>query len=758
MATIQLSSSSAATIYDRPALQVQVKRYWSDNWQTVDYLEPQSATLTIAPATPQASFVYRYGQIKREDSNDFEFVTPLNLANWYVRILSDGATLFVGILMDEHFDLMGALSGEPAGDQSMTAYGLEHLLDRVTVWGAQTASGRISRTPAFNRAEQFGGLPRGNRSASSDSNGVYVFDDNDATWSHLDILNYVFTHHASLGFSIGLSGQYSLLADLSGVYTFEGLTLRQILDKLIDRRRGLGWLLWSDGFSVSVHVFTVFENDVSFSDVYIPGNPDQIELDTDGIDVESARISLSQAPLYDTIVVQGARAKTCFTVSLYDGNLQSGWDSALENAYKNAADDAERKTDKYNAVYQRFIIPSNWNGAAGNGIGGYQSGVLPAFDDAANIVSGESVAINLNSPLLRQLPLVDGNGDFIAPLVVGAVVDGADTFFFQIDKKDDYHSKAVSSVRMLDDVSGLQLNPSINHALALGSFDPDTYQTDVDPEISYQGLLATVAVETDTRPTVVVSVGGETETNRTLVLTVHDAEFWWLNENTVTGVTDNDIDTAGGFALRDDTDKLRKIAALAQGWYGKYRGAVEMVINDIVTWASLGSLVTSASSSWHREPVGTVVSSIQYDFIGGKTAIQTGHAELDLAAVLDIPGMSDFRSVGRAFNRMQSEIKGIVDRLGFLPVRNAAIADGGGGETYPGVIVGKTSDPQQDTDHPENVYDVTIYKNGLGSAATTEIVECEQLNIDSADTIPAGYWVMVSKVNNQYYMQAPVWG
>jgi hypothetical protein len=684
MTTVQLTGDRGAVIFGAESLLVQVKRRWADDWQTMPYLTPLSAQLSISPDMPRADFVYHYGQIKREDNAEFIDFDPLNLSNWYVRVLIDDQQVFVGILMDDRFDLLGALNNQPSGDQAMTAYGLEHLLDRASVLGAVTLGGVISHTPTFNLVENYGGAVRGNRSDSL-VDGVYVFANNDARWSNLDIIHYVLAHHTDFGFEIDLSGQFDVLADIYGAYWFEGLTVRQVLDKLIDRRRGLGWYVWSDGSTVSIHVFTVFERDIGLGDVQISGNPQQVEIDADTLDVQEVTISQSESQLYDRIVVQGARARSVFTVSVQEGSLKAAWSASDEAAYKavagatNEERDAERESDRFAPVYQHFTLDENWNETANDGQGGDRLPVLPAFNDLAQLQSGSSPAMQIRRPFNRTLPFYDENGDPVAPVVIGLASPESGDRYVQLDGAGKVLGQAKSLVRMMDEKPGIVLRAGINHALGLNHFDPTANGSDTKPVVDYETLLATVSIETDTRPSVDVMLNADTDNARVLVLTVHDAEFWYVTPDTVRGVENGQLQRETGGAVRDDTDKLRYLAALATGWYGQKRSSITLTTRNLPSNLSLGSLVTSAASSWHKENIGTVLSSIDYDFVGRTTTIRTGYAELDLQAMLDIPGMSDFRSVGRAFNRQQAQLRQITDRLANMPVRYAMSGSSGEG-------------------------------------------------------------------------------
>lgn len=678
MAAIQLSGDAGVLMFDPEAISVEVKRQWSDDWKYEPYLTPQEAKLCIAPDMPSASFLYHYGQIKREDQGQYADYDPLNISNWYVRIVIDGQQVFVGMLQDDEFDLLGALNNQPSGDQKMTAYGLEHLLDRIALYGAHTESGYIKHMPAFNLAENYGGIIRGNRS-DAEFEGAYLFANSDNRWSNLDIIRYVLKYHtAEMGFTLALSGQFDVLSDVFGVYWFEGLTVRQLLDKLIDRRRGLGWYIWSDGESVSIHIFTVFDRDVGLGNIKIPGNPQLVDIDTDAYDVQSVSIAQSQSQLYDRIIVQGARAQAVCTLSVTDGDLVPNWTAPDENDYKNAPGasakqrDNERESDNYETVYQQFVLAPEWDQTAVDGAAGFRIPVMPTFDDLAYLKPNtQAVIVAIRRPLNRTLPLSGDVSDGKRPLVlVLATIDGQQKYM-QIDGASKPLGSAKSQVRMLDDQPGISLKPAINHALALNHFFTEISETEVEPVVDYESVLATVCFETDIRPTVEINLQPDTDSVRTLVLTAHDAEFWYVTPGTIRGVSDGQLITDPGGAVRDDTEKLRYLAALASGWYSQRRSSITLMVRDMPGSLVLGSIVVSASSSWHKEPIGTVLSSVAFDFINRTTTIMTGYAELDLQTLLDIPGMSDFRSVGRAFNRQQAQIRQLTDRLSNMPVRYA---------------------------------------------------------------------------------------
>ena len=134
------------------------------------YLEPISTTSTVAPTIPSARFLWRAGQIQREDGVAFSLVDPLDvLVDKFIRIerintSSGGDTTYQiywdGIIADDSMAIGGGSGGENVADQTFTAYGLERLLDRISISYAWAVNGpadsetliQIGWCPPFNES------------------------------------------------------------------------------------------------------------------------------------------------------------------------------------------------------------------------------------------------------------------------------------------------------------------------------------------------------------------------------------------------------------------------------------------------------------------------------------------------------------------------------------------------------------------------------------------------------------------------------
>ena len=382
MGIVSITGDSLDVVSDFVRPYVQIKWAWADSWQTVSYLEALTATQETSPGTPSATLLYRYGSIKREDKTTFEQYDPLDIVGAYVRIRAvmsgTHTTLWVGVATDETFYMHGA-DTDPQGDQTITCYGLEHILDRVAIRGAYTDSGWIGWCPPFNRPDSCGGGEILGNCSGEKSGNSYVFSRDAHAWTNYDICEYLLEKYCEL--PVYLDGQADVLDELYGVYYFENLTIRQALDKLIERRRGLGWYIETDGTgNIALVVFSVFADSITLGGTTYPGNPATCSLDLgESIDVGSNSTKILESAAYDTIVIQGARMVACFTVSVFDGNLVAGWSPTLEAEYQTPpgmlAGEDKTETDKrraanmYEPVYQRFVIPAAWDWTASLGDG-----------------------------------------------------------------------------------------------------------------------------------------------------------------------------------------------------------------------------------------------------------------------------------------------------------------------------------------------------------------------------------------------------
>lgn len=736
---------------------VYVRASWDDPWELLQYLTPVSATLTASPSVGTAELVYEYGLIKREDTHETAWYQPLNLLGYFVKITHlapEGIDdLWYGTIQGQQFSLMGS-TAEPSGTQTLLAYGLEHLLDRNAIVGARTAADAqpTSYMPPFNFRQSRGPGLIGNRTTDGDENGIYYFG-GFALWSALDTLNYLINYHAPNNIPISLGGQFDILDSIHAVWSLEGLTLKQAFDKLIDRRRGLGWTLRTTDDGATIHVFTLFAEPVELPDITIAGNAEIFSIDWSGSHLYADTIiEQSTANRFDTIIVQGARVKTCFSVA---DELIEGWNNGQETLYNAVTGDDEtfadiaRGADSLRNVYQHQVLPKDWNWMANDG-----KPVSIAIDENGDFDYAVSAPALPPTTLLRALPVPDtgpdGEIEYLEPAAWIKCPD-LDDAWVRTDLLGDNGQPALS-LRMLDHRCGIELKGAVPHLLAKDIFEDEL--TNYEPAYSYLDVVATVAIETDTRVSVTKRLS---DGANTLTIDVPWAELWLVIPGTITNFdADGEPEMSPGEITRDDRPQLRAIAALAAAWYGTPRAVVRWTEKRYSTLIIPGMLCENATSSWQQAAVNTAVTSVQFDFRAISTTIQTNYGELDFAVLLDIPGLSDFRAVGRQFNKLAAKTDAIARSLNNLPTRTQS--GGGGGIGEGACVMGRI---RSKVDQYE--YKVDLYGNGLRDADGTEKSPtktnqtCIVGDIDAMEQIPPGTCVYVVSNGKKLFIQPPIW-
>jgi hypothetical protein len=140
------------------------------------------------------------------------------------------------------------------------------------------------------------------------------------------------------------------------------------------------------------------------------------------------------------------------------------------------------------------------------------------------------------------------------------------------------------------------------------------------------------------------------ETKPELTITLPDCHYWYVAPGTEydvgVGATGVPIQTANGVLItglpanvvRDDTDRLRQVAAYLRWWFSKRRQAVTIPLKLPGKYAEPGMLITAITTAWTVEPINAIITSRTVDFEAGRTEITTGYLELDaMISLLDDP-------------------------------------------------------------------------------------------------------------------------
>lgn len=712
------SRTYSSNVYSTPPGFVQIKATWAEDWKTIPYIEPLSLSTHAMPSKDEAVFLYRYGRIQPHDTVGFRAFLPSRLTDYYIRyiIKPNGVDvpLWTGTVVDESYQMHGshAANIQVSGDQLINAVGLEHLLDRYPIKGAWVELGTtlgageqyVKTMPTFNKSSRSQGEQIiGNRSEAVDPIAqVHLFSEINHLWSNLDILAYLIKFWLPADVLWVVSGQYQQLEHIKTVHKFEGFTMKQALDILIDRHRGFTWhLRYGNDNVVYIHISTVFGSDINVEgDVVLQANPEQYYLDlTLNREVEEAIVKLKSETLYNTIIVSGEPVETCCSLSLIDNTLAIGWSPELEAEYLTGIQptdpedpgkcDEARRADRYESVFQRFTIPQTWNGLGY----GYATGTLgpPTYYNALVTYSNtEGLIADLTASLfkadkkfLRYLPILKADSDeFLSPIAFVADPDNA-SLFLQCDTPGDgENGRPSAQLRMMDDSLSILLKSSINHIYAANHFETSTFETTKEPVFDYSTLIVTANFITDEQLQVIRETGYVSPAPKVLHIQVDDAKLQYIAPNTVLSVQGGNLITSPGEIARDDTDKLRLIAALASGWYGFPRSSIKVTLNNLVKLVEIGSYITTVNSAWHMESVGTVVTGVTYTFSGRsvKTSIETGYFELDAAKIIEIPNIGNQKALGKTIKTMQREVDDLSRRVSNLVDRQPQ-SGGGGGST-----------------------------------------------------------------------------
>ena len=676
-------------------------RYWVEASSTINgsytylpYLQPLRCVEACAPEIGSADLLYHFGYIKREDQASAAYFTPYNLLGAFVAIWCQEAgyapqLVWRGIVTDVENRLERA--DVPGGAQLVKAWGLAHLLEKMEISTAKvlksTSLVTIDWVPTFNRRTRLGLSLTGNRSSGFVDGSSYVFSEDNETWTSADVLQYLLTYHVPDAITVTVSGQLDVLEKLIEEYQFEGMSTWAAINKIIDRKRGLGCYVkaGSLGNSLELVIFTLVERDLTYGTKSLPANPNQTYFQMPSEYpwthlVPTIPFRSTTTNQYDVIEVRGERLRVTGTFSIRDENLVEAWSDDLESDYVTGLDpddeeqnDRYRSLDKFEGVFTRFVVPKDWDGQCGNGEGEDRSNVLlDANDDGT--VTHESVGgfFPADKTFLRQLPFEvgkdyqdgaedapDDNPDGVEPefkllfaviedKTEGATIEGrvheeTDKWHYLDRLSESFREESIrsASARPLSTGFGVEISASPRHYFAMANEDfgySGAGASSIEAEFDYQKLAFTCQFEHDIRPRVVVEnvAGTPSTTERKLVIDVPGAESWWVATGTILDVDDKGkpVRYKGSDNLvRDDSEKLQAVAAFASGWYGVTRQAVNIVINSVGLFCQLGVLITDIRTSSMTEPVRTVVTARSIDFDAQQTTIETGYANFDLGFV-----------------------------------------------------------------------------------------------------------------------------
>ncbi len=673
----------------RTERQVEIKNTLDGEWVYVPYLYPLTSYMTAAPGIGTAQLRYDYGQIKQTDETAYATFYSNSIVSYYVRITIQYPTTgtffyWVGIITEQ--ETVNDVPDEDSGYQIFTARELSHLFDRQQLTKGYiyetSATKVLDRLPAFNKRAKVGRYNVGNRTSEppfADS-PIYSFEareDDADVWTAMNVVQYLCRFYAPTNMFIHLVGQYSQLDEIEDVWDLEGLTLWDALNKVINRRYGLGFNVLSPTGSsvVYLNIWTTTKDTITVGVGTVEANPNTTTLTLPSAHpywhiIGEVPQRISSSNMYDVIEARGNYIKCMGTFTKAVDDLVDGWHADQETAYKEAsgsttdaeANDRARGADKYEGVFTRYVVPFDWDGKCGHVADPEDREPLfievdPDSGDIDTSVVGDFYLGDKRferDTFLQQgwdysvsSPVNDNNSsvepDYV-PIIVGftdsedgSIHEATDEVIF-CDRISEmvpgvYTNVSVSSV---DNQMGVNLACSPRHLFAVEEWTGAKLSVH-EPEFTNANLFCTAVVKHDQRIKCVETIFdvGSSETERRLVIDVDDAELWFVAPNTLIDRDDDGsfIYYTGPDFLRDDRGLLEQVAASAKAWYGVPRQVVEIDIKRVdYFYVEVGYFLTNITGMTFESPVNTVITGIKTDYRDpGTVTIETGWGNLDYA-------------------------------------------------------------------------------------------------------------------------------
>lgn len=634
-------------------------------------LQADSLSLCLAPKFSTAVISHPYGFMSFPSENVFAAEAPLSLQGSYAQIQIDGKPVFTGVVVDPS-DYPGGTHNEiSSGLNRYSLASLDFLLDRIYIDATHTLSrGTLALPVAFNGSgggrETGGGRERNRSAGKVDSSYVFDWSEDARNWTALDIVEYLLARFSSLsGFEWKLSGLYEYLSSIVVQLDPCGLTLRQCLQQLIKPEWGFSWFV---DVELSGSVPNLYIRVVSVSDAPISSDDSTIIVPASDLISEVSSLtanyarhvssvsicSLSQSA-YSSIRVfsEPIRINASFALGDETLGLASDWLPTLALAY-NFADDRQRQQDKYSSVFSRFKLGPSWAGADMHG-----SPIVPDFDESSCEYSFASAAPRFAweaHAFERTLPVLlsenPDNWKTKRPLLLLETEKPDGSTCYVVSERNAYVENASAKTnigfRLLDDRPGILIDPPIPHLLAKGRFSA---KSDYVPLFAYEKAVFTGSLYTDTPLAITLEGVSEEAIDRKKSIYVPGLHLWLTAPDTW---IDADTRTPSSWTVeRDDRATLKAIASAVKAWYGRKRSSVSVTYNILMPFTYLGYIVTGVYDGGSFVPAGTIVSSIDFDFMRGSFSFQTDFKDFDFSRVARRLASVDDKQISRRVSRLE---------------------------------------------------------------------------------------------------------
>lgn len=701
-----LQPTAASVLYSVPSHRVYVRSAWADPWSEVAGLFCSWCFFGCSPEPSRAELDWTYGRGYPPGKTAIDTYDRQDYLGYYVKVEidqtdSDGdptdPILWFGIVTEQADMPEGMSEGRVAyGHQKFVCHGLELLLDRVRITQSWYDSGGTlklcKRALQFNndhdfrddaltdtqRAERvFRNRTQYEVTVDGEAFACHAFTDDLAHaefWSTRDIVDYLFTFYPPKDSGNRLVIPWALTDRAQEVLPTwdrptvraDGMTIKRILDQLLDRRRLFAWQVIPnpDESGMLLDAFSFNESEIT-----LPGgelqkaNSTQTSLNLDtAVDVLSWTFRESESHRVARVVCRGARKRAVFSLSAMDGTLEPAWKADDETAYETGptglgADhftkkqrlQAYRREERFRRVYSWFRVPKDWDFKAGDGLGEVLNPILP--DDAET--GAETVFLpearfetHLPPGVMLQAP-TDSAEDRLQP--AGWSVVGSRWVRLDSLSQSQRTANMVPGAVPLDFSCSLHMQPNgpgiivttsgglkwDREAIASVDFTPIA-GVDTTPPLNWRTMIFTVCLEMDDR------VSGrwpakdeyeelEGDVARETVIDFGDKyRLDYVAPGTVKGSIDGVLSRfTDGVYLRDDRKKLEDIARLVYEWYAVPRRAVSIRVRRVEMVFEVGQLITELGGVASARTINSVVTSAHIDLSAGTTAFTTAFGELD---------------------------------------------------------------------------------------------------------------------------------
>jgi hypothetical protein len=570
------------------------------SWTSQRYLRFEGGSEGCGQLLGEATLVQDFGIVKPVGGASFQsqgIAPDINRANLVddlvglvVRLLKEDedGTITVagtrytafwwGVIQTQTIDADLADSVDTGGHVTWMAVGIACVLDQIALregW-VKSSSGSVvdpGYLPRFNHQ------PGGERSSSTFTVGgssVYVHDLNVAStgskWTAAQILSLLFAGAARPRLSGG-SAQYGwtwAIVDADGCLAYtpedinlDGRTLLQALNALASAARGITWSASVSGSSVTITAHSASPDAVSGGTFTLPACAVTATLDAAGsTTIAGLQIHQDETSTYDGVEVRGSLPWTGLTL-LYDpaggsSDLAKGWSAPTETSWNSSP-----QLTSVEHVWRRFEMIAAWDEA------GYGAGLANTLSVGTSAAYGSSGLTGARSatasgdrisgyvhPGDRTLPGSPGFSTLLVGPRQPPVVVLYDGSYDDLSQKWRVEVQSEPFAVVIDDGDfGQELRDRL--AVTNAKLYVTVGMREHQPlRVSWQRAPS----------------DWPRETPRTKLIQVAGCELWRVASGTVTGIDNPFSGTAlttigAEQTIRDDTEQLRSVLALARAWF-----------------------------------------------------------------------------------------------------------------------------------------------------------------------------------------------